>query len=113
MACLHALCLRPSLPVRAAQFRTLAVACAGLEFARLLAPDPADSMLVGVAPLRRVGLATALWETVLLAALRRFAFAEQSDMATRERHGVPPLLARPMVLEARFCRRVLSRLRGR
>ena len=111
---LYALYLRPLLPIRAVLLRTMAMACAGLWFAQLLAPDTAESMLVVVAPLRWVGLAILpLCEALLFAALLRLAFAERPDMTEMERHGLPRFVVRLMVLEARFWRWVWLRLRGR
>lgn len=110
---LYALYLRGTVSGRALGLRVLALACSGLWFARWLTPDASEVVLAAVAPLRWVGIAVlVLAEAAVLAAVVRVAFSREPDVAAIERHGVPTLLARLMVLEARFWRWVWQRLRG-
>lgn len=111
---LYALYLRPSVGGRALALRVLALACGGLWFARLLVPDTSEVVLAAVAPLRWIGIGVlVLAELAVVAALVRLTFSGDPDREAVERHGVPPLLARLMVMEARLWRRVRARLRGR
>ncbi|PAX07113.1 hypothetical protein [Sphingomonas lenta] len=111
---LYALHLRGTVGGRTLGLRVLAMACAGLWFARWLTPDASEVVLAAVAPLRWVRIAVlVVAEAAILVAVVRVAFSKKPDAAAIERRGVPPLLARLMLLEARFWRWVWSRLRGR
>jgi hypothetical protein len=110
---LHALCYR-RLPFRALAIRTVALACSGLWVAGLVVPDSAEAVLRDLYPLRMAGLALLLVvEVAASIAILRVVFGAEPDAEALVRHGIPPLLVRLMLAEARFWRRVWDRLRGR
>jgi len=113
MPALHALCYR-RLSLRALAIRTVALACTGLWIAGLMVPDPAEAVLRDLYPLRTAGSALlVLIEVMASIAILRVAFGAEPDAEALIRHGIPPLLARLMLAEARFWRWVWNRLRGR
>ena len=111
---LYAASLWRTLPLRAVLLRALGLSCAGLWVAGLLVPDAAEHLLARLGPLRWLGVAVALLvEGALFAATLRLLFSGRADAPALERLGAPPLLARLMLLEARFWRWLWTRLRGR
>ena len=114
MPALFALCYWHSLTRRALLIRVIALALGGLWIASAITPDEAELMLRGSSSLRIVGLTVlALLEGAVLVAVLRIAYSKEPDMAELERQGLPPLLARLMVAEARFWRWLWAKLRGR
>ena len=111
---LYVLCYRGTMTTRAIGLRVLALACSGFWLAGVIVPDPAEGLLREWSWLRSVGLvALVAVEGVALLAVVRIALAPKPDVAELERQGVPPIIAKAMVLEARFWRWLWARLRGR
>ena len=112
MPALYALCYR-RLPRRALLLRTIGIACGGLWLAGRIVPDPAEMILKDWGWLRHAGIAVvALFEGLAMIAVLRILFGAAPDPAKLERQGVPPVIARAMLAEARFWRWVWARLRG-
>ncbi|GGE86443.1 hypothetical protein GCM10011404_19010 [Sphingomonas prati] len=64
--------------------------------------------------MRGVGIAVlVLAESAALIAVLRIAFGSAPDATELERQGMPPLLARMILAEARLWRWVWDRLRGK
>lgn len=110
----YALSVRRTVRPPTALLRALGLAGAGLWVGRLLVPDGAEHLLARLGWLRYPWLAVVLVvEGAVIIALLRAVYAGRADNAAFERAGVPPLLARLMLLEARFWRWVWRLLRGR
>lgn len=110
---LYALSLRGA-PPKAVAIRTLALACSGLWMAKLLVPDASEALIARWDWLRWIGMAgLAAFELAVGVALFKLVLGGRADAGSLERAGAPPLLAKLMLLEARFWRWVWSRLRGR
>ncbi|HEX8388737.1 MAG TPA: hypothetical protein VF636_06945 [Sphingomonas sp.] len=110
---LYALSLRGA-PPKVVAIRTLAIACSGLWVAKLLVPDASEALIARWDWLRWIGMAglTAV-ELAVGVALFKLVLGDRADARALERAGAPPLLAKLLLLEARFWRWVWSRLRGR
>jgi hypothetical protein len=110
---LYAICYR-AMPRRALAMRTLALVCGGIWIAGKIVPDPAKTILEEWGWLRAVGMgALLLAEGAALIAVLRVAFGSSPVPAELERQGMPPLLVKLMLAEARFWRWVWSRLQGK
>ena len=110
---LHAVCYR-KMPRPALAVRTLALICGGMWMSGRIVPESAKSILVQWAWLREVGIGVVvLAEGAALIAVLRVAFGSAPDPAELERQGMPPLLAKLMLVEARFWRWVWARFRGK
>lgn len=109
---LYAICYR-QMPRRALALRTLAIVCGGVWIAGKIVPDSAQIILGQWGWLRGIGVAAlVLAEGAALIAVMRVAFGAAPDPKQLEQQGVPPLLAKLMLAEARFWRWVWARLRG-
>lgn len=107
------LCYRRTLTGKQLAVRTAAMACLGVWIVSWLVPPSAQTLLPILAPARLAGLAVlVLIELRLFVAALRIVFktgATAQDVV--EKTGAPPLIARLMVLEARFWRAVWRLLR--
>lgn len=111
---LYYLCYRKTLPVRQMLVRLAALACLGVWIAGRMVPEASQVVLPELGWARWVGLAVlALIELRLLVAVLRLAFSGSAQTQDLEKEGVPPLLARLMLLEARFWRALWRMIRGR
>ena len=105
---LYYFCYRSTVSGWQMAVRLLAVACSGVWFATWLVPDASQSLLAQLGWARMAGIAIiAAVELRLVVAAIRVAFsanatAEQLSQAS----GAPPLIAKLMLLEARFWRAV-------
>jgi hypothetical protein len=111
---LYFLCYRGTLGRWQMALRLLALACAGIWAAGRLVPDETQAILPQLGWARALGLAViALFEVRLLVLAVRLAFSGRADAeALAAATGAPPILARLMLLEARFWRwvwRLISR----
>ena len=110
---LYAICYR-KMSRRALAMRTLALVCGGIWIAGKIVPDPAETILAQWGWLRAIGIGVlVLAEGAALIAVLRVAFGSSPDPAELERQGIPPLLVKLMLAEARFWRWVWSRLQGK
>lgn len=109
---LYFLFLRKRMSLQAALLGTLALAGTGLWFASWLMPAGKGEILPWLAWLRYVALpALIIIELVAAAALLRYAYGEAPDENRLIEQGMPPLLARAILAEARFWRRIWARMR--
>lgn len=110
---LYALCYRKVLPPRQLLLRTAGLACLGIFIASKLVPAEAQVVLPHLSWARIAGLAVlALIELRLMVELMKLVFACGStaeDIASRS--GMPPWVARLMLLEARFWKAVWKLIR--
>lgn len=110
---LYALCNR-HMPRRALLLRTLAIACGGIWIAGKIVPDAAQFILQDLGWFRVIGMAVlVLFEAFAVVAILRVLFGATPDPRALERHGIPPLLVKLMLAEARFWRWVWTRLQGK
>lgn len=111
---LYAVCYWGRSSARALGIKLLALSCLGLWVAGKVVPDTAEGILRDWSWLRQIGLAALVAvEIAAVCAALRVAFSSRPDVVQLERQGVPPLLARLMLAEARFWRWVWSKMRGR
>lgn len=108
-----ALCYR-GMPHRALATRVLAMMCGGIWLSGRLVPPDAQAILDNLVGIRWIGIPTLiLLEVIATMAMLRVVFGAAPDTAALQRHGVPPIVARLMITEARFWRRVWVWLTGR
>jgi hypothetical protein len=106
---LYAICYR-RMPRRALAVRTLALVCGGIWIAGKIVPDRAETILAQWGWLRGVGITVlVLAEGATLIAVLRVAFGPAPDPAELERRGMPPLIVKLMLAEARFWRWIWAR----
>jgi hypothetical protein len=110
---LYVICYR-DMPRRALMLRALALVCGGIWIASKIVPDPAETILPAWGWLRAVGLAIlVVFELFAAVAMLRVVFGAAPDPEALARQGIPPLLVRLMLAEARFWRWIWARMRGR
>ena len=112
---LYCWCYWNRLPRRQLAIRAAALSCLGVWVAARLIPAADQTILPHLSWARALGtVVLALIELSAMVAVVRMAF---SSTATAEevsdRSGVPPIIARLMLIEARFWRWVWQLLRGR
>lgn len=112
---LYSWCYWNRLPRRQVAIRAAALACLGVWIAGRLIPAADQTILPHLSWARMLGVVVlALIELRVLVAVVRLAF---SGTATAEevsaRSGAPPIIARLMLIEARFWQRVWKLLRRR
>lgn len=113
MPALYAICYRHMSP-RALMIRMAALACGGIWIAGLIVPDHAESFLTQWGWVRGVGMAGLLLvEGAALISQVRVAFSPTPDADALARLGMPPLLIRFALAEARFWRWLFAHLRGK
>lgn len=101
------------MPRRALALRTLALACGGLWIAGKIVPDSAKTILAQWGWLRSVGITfLVLAEGAALITVLRIVFGSAPDPKELEKQGMPPVLVKLMMAEARFWRWLWLRLRG-
>lgn len=112
---LYVFCYRRRHSVLQLGLRAVALACLGIWLGSWIIPPSDQTILTSLAPLRVAGLVVlALVELRLLVATIRLVFGRQTSAAEISRvTGVPPLLARLMLLEARFWKAVWRLIRRR
>lgn len=107
---LYFLCYRRQLSTPAMFLRIVGLQCFGIWLAtNIVAPDK-QSALAQLSWLRNLGLAVLVaFEVWLAVKLARIVFRQETRVADLEREGVPLIIAKLMLLEARFWRWVFSR----
>lgn len=109
---IYAACYR-NMPPRALALRTLAMVCGGIWIATKIVPDHAETILSELGWVRGLGIAVlAIFEGIAFVAAMRILFDGEPDAVTLERQGIPPLMVKLMLAEARFWRWVWLRLRS-
>ncbi len=112
---LYFLCYRTTLPARQMAMRLIALACFCVWFAAWVVPQAFQSLLPQLGWARMAGLAViVVVELRLIVAAIRIAFSNNGTTEHLVRAtGVPPLIAKLMMLEAKFWRAVWRLVRGR
>lgn len=109
---LYWLCFRRSHRAGALVTGMLAIACCGLWLAGWIVPERSQILLPKLSWLRPVVLAgLALVEIRLAVAAFRIIFKPSTKTSDLQDAGIPPLVARLMLAEARFWRWVFSLIR--
>jgi hypothetical protein len=91
----------------------LAVVCGGIWIAAKIVPDQAETILSELGWVSGLGIAVlAAFEGVAFVAVLRILFGSEPDAFALGRQGIPPLLVKFMLAEARFWRWVWLRLRS-
>ncbi len=112
---LYFLCYRGTMSGGKMALRLIGLACLGIWLATWLVPDQSESLLTQFGWFRTVGIAfLVIFELRLIVGAIRMAFfgrVTADEMATVS--GAPPLIAKMMLLEARFWRWVWRTIRGR
>lgn len=112
---LYFLCYRRQLPAKQLALRLLALACLGVWISSWLVPVQFQEILPRLSWARGAGVAVlALVELRLLVLAVRLVFSGTATAEqVTERTGAPPLIAKLMLLEARFWRAVWRFIRAR
>jgi hypothetical protein len=106
---LFALCYRVKLQRNKLIIRLLALQCAGIWLATKIVPIESQIILPQLTWLRYVGLAVlVLIELRVMLEMFKLVFKADTNAEQLEKIGLPPLLAKLAVLEARFWRWVFS-----
>ncbi len=110
---LYVLCYRRRHSALQLGLRTLGLACLGIWLGSWIIPASDQSLLTQLGPLRAAGLIVlALVELRLLVAMIRLVFGRETSAEEVSRAaGVPPFVARLMLLEARFWKAVWRLIR--
>lgn len=109
---IYAVCYR-NMPRSALALRTLAMVCGGIWIAAKIVPDQAETIMHELGWVRGLGIAVlTIFEGMAFVAAMRILFGDEPDAVALERQGIPPLLVKLMLAEARFWRWVWSRLRS-
>ena len=109
---LYWLCFRKRHGMAKLLLGVTAVVCSGLWLSGLIVPLSEQRVLPQLSWLRFAGLVIIVGFEIRLAALAfRVMWKPQAKVADLEAQGVPPVIAKLMLLEARFWRWVLSAFR--
>lgn len=110
---LYLLCYRRRHPPLQLAIWAIALVCLGIWLGSWIIPEPDQSLLTRLAPLRAAGMVVlALIELTLLIAIVRLVFGRESSAVEVSRAtGAPPFVARLMLLEARFWKAVWRLIR--
>ncbi|PZO06796.1 MAG: hypothetical protein DCF27_12230 [Lysobacteraceae bacterium] len=109
LPCLYWICYRSG--GKKVAIRALALCCLGIWVAQMLVPEGEHDLMGYVAPLRYVGIAALVWiELLVIVALYRFIFkggdTPSAVARIQTQADLPPWVAKLLVLEAMFWRRV-------
>lgn len=111
---LYFLFLRRHTTLRAALLRSAALAGAGLWFAGYLMPSGEGQILPALGWLRMAALPLLIMvEAAAFIAIMRVVYSNAPDEEQLTRQGVPPLIVKALLAEARFWKAVWRWLSGR
>jgi hypothetical protein len=115
MPFLYFLCYRKSLSLAQLALRLLGLACFGVWFATWLVPADSQSLLPHLGWARIAGIAVIILVElrVLIAAIRISFSRDASAQKLIETTGAPRLIAKLMMLEAKFWHSVWRLIKGR
>ncbi len=109
MPLLFVICYRAKLPRNQMIFRILALQCLGIWIAGKIIPLENQLILPQLSWLRSAGLvvliALELW---IMITVCKIAFSKSATADHLSSVGIPPMLAKLMLIEARFWRRIFS-----
>lgn len=111
---LYFLYLRSRVTLKAALVRAFALGAAGVSYSAWLMPDGAGQVLPFLAWLRWIALPLIIaLELAAFVALMRYIYGSDPCEEKLIAQGMPPLLVRLLLIEARFWKRVFAALTGR
>lgn len=112
---LYALCYGRRLPLRQLLLRMAGLACLGIYLLTYVVPPDAQRLLPAMAPVRWAGLTVLIGlELLVVAKALQLVFGGSATAEELQaKTGAPPLIAKLMVLEARFWKAVWKLLRRR
>lgn len=111
---LYFLFLKSRVTVKAAVLRSLGLAAGGLALAAWLMPEGTGQILPVLAWLRWVALPVIIAiELAALVAVVRYVYGESPNEQTLIDQGIPPVVVKLMLAEARFWKRVFRWLTGK
>jgi hypothetical protein len=106
---LFALCYRGKFTRNKLIIRIMALQCLGIWVATKIVPIESQTVLPQLAWLRYLGVAVlVLIELRIMVALYKIVFKAETSTSELEEIGMPPLLAKLALMEARFWRWVFS-----
>ena len=106
--------LRTRVPLKAAILRSLALGAAGISYAAWLMPEGTGEVLPFLAWLRWVAMPLVIAiELAAFVALMRYLYGSEPREEELIAQGIPPLVVRLLLAEARFWKRVFRFLAGR
>lgn len=106
--------LRRRVPLKAAIIRSLALGAAGISFAAWLMPDGTGQVLPFLSWLRWIALPLVLViEAAAFVALMRYVYGSDPQEAELVKQGMPPVIVKLLLMEARFWKRVFRLLTGK
>ena len=98
---------------RALALRLLALVCSGIWIGDKIVPESAQYLLVQSGAARSTGLLVVLlFELAAFATILRVILGATPDAHLLEQKGIPPLVARLMIAEAKFWRWIWARMTG-
>lgn len=110
---LYFLFLRKRMPGRATALRVAALAGSGVWLASLAMPAGSGQILPWLAWMRYVALPILIGvELIAVIAVIRHVYGSEPDKRFLIAQGMPPILAKAMLAEARFWKRVARWVRG-
>ena len=111
---IYAFYLRSRVPVKAVIVRSLALGAAGISYAAWLMPEGTGEVLPFLAWLRWVAMPLVIAiELAAFVALMRYLYGSEPREEELIAQGIPPLVVRLLLAEARFWKRVFRFLAGR
>ena len=115
MPLLYVLCYRFTVPRGQLVLRAVALACLGIYVSTYLVPEPMQAILPELGVLRIAGLAVLMLIELrlLIAAIRIVWGRDGSVEQVQAASGAPAWMARLMVMEARFWKRLWQMIRRR
>lgn len=106
--------LHTRVALKAAILRSLALAAAGISYAAWLMPDGTGEVLPLLAWLRWVAMPLVIAiELAAFVAIMRYVYGSEPQEEELVRQGLPPLLVKALLIEARFWKRVFRFLAGK
>ena len=106
--------LRSRVNLGVAILRSVAIGAAGISFAACLMPEGTAQVLPYLSWLRLTAFPLVIAiELVAFAALMRYLFGSEPQEADLVGHGIPPVVAKLMLMEARFRKAVFRFMTGK
>lgn len=106
--------LRTRVALKAAILRSLALGAAGISFAAWLMPEGTGQVLPLLSWLRWTALPLIIAiELAAFVALMRYLYGSEPREEELVRQGIPPLVVKLLLMEARFWKRVFRFLTGK
>jgi hypothetical protein len=111
---IYFLYLRSRTTLKAALLRSFAIGAAGVAYAAWLMPEGAGDILPFLAWLRWTALPLVIFiELAAFVAVMRYVWSSDPQEEELIRQGMPPILVKLLIAEARFWKRVFRFVTGR